>query len=224
MVNDRHASEVDCTWRGRQLGPWPHARKCLLITRKIVIPPPDIRDPPKGPQYFAKKTLPPLTACTHQLYLRTQGSATLLRTKKMNTPLLAGTQYSGRLTCGPTKLTGTEGFVNLVNIHDSSSSHRTMSIQWQWCFFNLWSSCSSRPNQHRSCLVLLPPKAGCDAAEASPPPTTPTAGQAIPLLTHTPCYSAATTTSHRSEPVNPRTPLCVSIHCRVFPGSALSPS
>ena len=28
MVNDRHASEVDCTWRGRQLGPRPHARKC----------------------------------------------------------------------------------------------------------------------------------------------------------------------------------------------------
>src|SRR3989337_2881195 len=86
VVNERHASEVDCTWRGGQLGPRPHARKCLLITRKIMIPPPDIRDPPKGPLYFAKKTLPPLTARTHQLYLRTQGSASLLRTKKMNTP------------------------------------------------------------------------------------------------------------------------------------------
>ena len=82
VVNDRHASEVDCTWRGRQLGPWPHARKCLLITCKIMIPPPDIWDPPKGPLYFAKKTLPLLTAWTHQLYLRTQGSASLLRTKK----------------------------------------------------------------------------------------------------------------------------------------------
>ena len=82
VVNDRHASEVDCTWRGRQLGPWPHARKCLLITRKIMIPPPDIRDPPKGPLYFAKNMLPQLTARTHQLYLRTQGSASLLRTKK----------------------------------------------------------------------------------------------------------------------------------------------
>ena len=41
VVNDRHASKVDCTWRGRQLGPRPHARKCLLITRKIMIPPPD---------------------------------------------------------------------------------------------------------------------------------------------------------------------------------------
>ena len=82
VVNDRHASEVECTWRGRQLGPRPDARKCLLITCKIMIPPPDIRNPSKGPLYFAKKTLPPLTARTHQLYLLTQGSASLLRTKK----------------------------------------------------------------------------------------------------------------------------------------------
>ena len=58
---------------------------------------------------------------------------------------------------------------------------------------------------------------GCDTVEASPPSTTPTAGQAIPLLTHTPCYSAAMAASHRSEPVNPRTPLRVGIHYRVFP-------
>jgi len=43
--------------------------------------------------------------------------------------MLAGTHHSGRLTCGPTKLTGTEGFVNLVNMNDASSSDRTMSIQ-----------------------------------------------------------------------------------------------
>ena len=72
--------------------------------------------------------------------------------------------------------------------------------------------------------MLLPPVAGCAAAEASPPPTIPTAGQAIPLLTHTPCYSAATAASHRSKPVNPHTPLRVGIHCRVFPGSTSSPS
>ena len=60
--------------------------------------------------------------------------------------------------------------------------------------------------------------------ETSPPPTTPTASQAIPLLTHTPCYSAATAASHCSEPVNPHTPLRVGIHCRIFPGSASSPS
>ena len=41
--------------------------------------------------------------------------------------------------------------------------------------------------------------AGCATAEASPPPTTPTAGQAIPLLTHTPYYSAVTAGSHRSR-------------------------
>ena len=41
--------------------------------------------------------------------------------------------------------------------------------------------------------------AGCAAAEASPPPTTPTAGQAIPPLTHNPCYSAAMAASHRSR-------------------------
>ena len=35
------------------------ARKCLLITRKIIIPPPDCRDPSDGPPYFAKKTFPP---------------------------------------------------------------------------------------------------------------------------------------------------------------------
>ena len=96
-------------------------RKCLLITRKIMIPPPDSRDPPNGPLYFAKKMFPPdcwdppatssharkcvrkkmirppdcwdpnyifarkevrpkktirpPTAGTHQLHLRTQGSA-----------------------------------------------------------------------------------------------------------------------------------------------------
>ena len=108
-----------------------------------------------------------------------------------------------RLTCGPTKLTRTKGFVNLVNINDSSCSDRMMSIQRPSCFFNLWSSCSSRPKQRRSCRVLLPPVAGCDAAEASPPPTTPTAGQAIPLLTHTPCYSAATAASRRSRTSEP---------------------
>ena len=36
-----------------------HTGKCLLITRKIMIPPPDSRDPPDGPPYFAKKVFPP---------------------------------------------------------------------------------------------------------------------------------------------------------------------
>ena len=55
----------------------------------------------------------------------------------------------------------------------------------------------------RRLRLLLPPVAGCDTAEASPPPTTPTTGQAIPLLTHTPCYFAATAASHRSRTSEP---------------------
>ena len=43
--------------------------------------------------------------------------------------------------------------------------------------------------------------AGSAAAQASPPHCTPIAGLAIPLLTHTCCYSPATA----DEPVNPRT-------------------
>ena len=35
------------------------ARKCLLITRKIMIPPPNSWDPSDGPLYFAKKKFPP---------------------------------------------------------------------------------------------------------------------------------------------------------------------
>ena len=40
-------------------------RKCLLITRKIMIPPPDSRDPPDGPPVFREKNSP-LTARTHR--------------------------------------------------------------------------------------------------------------------------------------------------------------
>ena len=51
--------------------------------------------------------------------------------------------------------------------------------------------------------MLLPPVAGCAAAEGSPPPTTRTVGQAIPLLTHNPYYSAAVTASHCSRTSKP---------------------
>src|ERR671919_90168 len=96
------------------------ARKCLLITRKIIIPPPDSRDPPDGPPVFPEKHLP-LTVGTHPT-----GHRILRKKNESPPPQLAGTHLGGRLTCGPTKLTGTEGFVNLVNINDSSSSDRTM--------------------------------------------------------------------------------------------------
>ena len=50
-----------------------------------------------------------------------------------------------------------------------------------------------------ACSLLL--AAGYAAAQASPPDRTPIAGLAIPLLTHTCCYSLAMA----DEPVNPRT-------------------
>src|SRR3954468_4855 len=49
-----------------------------------------------------------------------------------------------------------------------------------------------------ACSLLL--AAGCAAAQASSPDCTPIAGLAIPLLTHTCCYSPTTV----DEPVNPR--------------------
>ena len=52
-----------------------------------------------------------------------------------------------------------------------------------------------------ACSILL--TTGCAAAQASPPDLTPIAGLAIPLLTHTPCYSAATAASHRSRTGEP---------------------
>ena len=70
------------------------ARKCLLITRKIIIPPPDSRDPPDRPPYFAKKRFPPdcwdppdgpayfAKKRSPRCQLRPTGSASLLRTKK----------------------------------------------------------------------------------------------------------------------------------------------
>ena len=86
------------------------ARKCLLITRKIIIPPPDSGEhrtgyrisrkndlppdcwDPRATSSHArkcvrKKTIRPLTAGTHQLHLRTQGSAS----EKMIRPPTAGT-------------------------------------------------------------------------------------------------------------------------------------
>ena len=42
------------------------------------------------------------------------------------------------------------------------------------------------PNPAPADRLLPPPVAGCAVAQASQPPTTPTAGQAIPLLTHIP--------------------------------------
>ena len=97
VVKERLPSEVYCTWRV-SAGSTAAASKCLLITRKIMIPPtdsrdpldgppyfakkrlpPDCWDPPDGPPYFAKKMFPPLSARTHRKCL-------LITHKKMNTP------------------------------------------------------------------------------------------------------------------------------------------
>ena len=85
------------------------------------------------------------------------------------------------------------------NAHESSDCW--MSIQRLSCFFNLCFSCSSCSNKRRRDCLLPPPAAGYAAAQASPPHHTPIAGLAIPLLTHTCCYSPTTA----DEPVNPRT-------------------
>ena len=73
-------------------------RKCLLITRKIIIPPPDSGDPPDGPPYFAKKTFPPdcwdpqdgppyfVKKTFPPLSARTHPKCLLIMYKKMNTP------------------------------------------------------------------------------------------------------------------------------------------
>ena len=58
----------------------------------------------------------------------------------------------------------------------------------------------------RTACSLLP-AAGCAATQASPPHHTPIAGLAIPLLTHTCCYSPATA----DEPVNPRIVVLLSV-------------
>lgn len=132
-----------------------------------------------------------------------------------------------RLTCAPTtgwrvcfpkkRLTRTQGRVNLVNTRESDY---WMSIQRSSCFFNLCSSFSSRSNKHRRDCLLPPPAASYAAVQSSPPHRTPIAGLAIPLLTHTCCYSLGTA----DEPVNPRTPLRVENNCVVFPGSVSFPS
>ena len=63
VVKERLPSEVYCTWRV-SAGSTAAASKCLLITRKIMIPPTDRRDPLDGPPY-CEKNVCPLTAGTH---------------------------------------------------------------------------------------------------------------------------------------------------------------
>ena len=78
--------------------------------------------------------------------------------------------------------------------------------------------CPSNGRHASSTSALLAPAAQSSAGRATcsclpwpavlprrphRPHTTPTTGQAIPPLTHTPCYSAATVASHRSRTSEP---------------------
>ena len=78
-----------------------------------------------------------------------------------------------------------------------------MSIQRLSCFFNLCSSCSSHSSKRWRYCLLPPPRGRLCCRGGLTAPTTPTAGQAIPPLTHTPCYSAAMVASHRSQTSEP---------------------
>ena len=56
-------------------------RKCLLITQKIMIPPPDSKDPPDGPPYFTKKCSPLTAGPTSYIFARKE-----VRPKKNDSP------------------------------------------------------------------------------------------------------------------------------------------
>ena len=111
--------------------------------------------------------------------------------------MLVWTHLGGRLTCWPTKLMGTECFVNLVNtpvtVRCPSNGHSVSSTS------GLLAPAAQSSAGRAACSLLN--AAGSATAQASPPHCTPIAGLAIPLLTHTCCYSTATATSHSSEPV-----------------------
>ena len=138
----------------------------------------------------------------------------------MNTPLLAGTHHIVGLTCGPTKLTGTESFVNLVNtpvtVSCPSNGHSAFSTS------GLLAPAAQSTAGRVSCSCLPWPV----VLPRSPhrPHTTPTTSQAIPPLTHTPCYSAATAASHRSRTNQSSYSSPRGHPLRVFPGFASSPS
>ena len=114
----------------------------------------------------------------------------LIHLKKI--PLLAGTHHIVGMTCGPTKLTGMEGFVNLVNINDSSCSNRR---------------CPSNGHSASSTSGLLAPAAQSSAGRAAcscvPWPAV------LPRRTHRPYYShrwpgpVATAASDRSRTSEP---------------------
>ena len=107
--------------------------------------PPDFWDQPDEPPYFTKKTLPPLSAQTHRKCL-------LITHKKMNTPPASWDPPWLEADLWATKLMGREGFVNLVNMNNSSSSDRT---------------CPSNGHSASSTSGLLAPAAQSSAGRAA---------------------------------------------------------
>ena len=91
-------------------------------------------------------------------------------------------------------------------------------IRQQTILADITVGCQSNSRRVSSISNLLAPAAKSSAGRAAcsclswpvvllrrlhRPHTTPTAGQAIPPLTHTPCYSATTAASHRSRTSEP---------------------
>ena len=98
-----------------------------------------------------------------------------------------------------------------------------MSIQRPSCFFNLCSSCSSCSNKRRR-DCLLPPTRGrlCCRGDLTAPILLPPLARSS-LHSPTPPVILWRRQPHTAaSPLNPRTPLRVGIHCRIFPGSASS--
>ena len=154
------------------------------------VPPAVSSDPPEMPPYYAQKN---------------------------EYSPAAGPHLGGRLTCGPTKFTGTEGFVNLVNMNDSSSSdHR----------------CPSNGRSASSTSGLRAPAAQSSTGRAAfsclPWPAVlswrPHRPLLLPPLARPSLYSPTPPVILQPRQPHPRTPLRVGIHCCVFPGSASSPS
>ena len=147
-----------------------------------MIPPPDSWDPPEGPLYFTKKNVPPADRSDPPTVSSHARKCLLITHKKNEYPLQAGTHHSGRLTCGPTKFMGAEGFVNLVNTlvtvcfpsngHSASSTSDLLAPAAQSsagrvaCSYLPWPAVMPR-RPHRP--LLLPPLARPSLYSTTPP-------------------------------------------------------
>ena len=99
-----------------------------------------------------------------------------------------------------------------------------MSIQRPSCFFNLWSSCSSRQSSAGGTAYSRLPWPAVLPRRPQRPLLVPPLARAS-LYSPTPPLILRRRQPHTAaEPVNARAPLRVGIHCHVLPDSASSPS